>query len=138
MEDAIVKATDALVGSLAGGDAATAASLYAANATLLTPAARLIRGRAGIEAYWHAGIALGLAALELRRELLEAIGEHVVEAGRYAVSLDVAERGRVVDRGAFLVLHAQMPDGSWRRAVEAFTPDEPAWSRRDERKEESR
>jgi hypothetical protein len=34
------------------------------------------------------------------------------------------------------VLHTQAADGSWRRAVEVFNPDEPATVRHDLQKEE--
>jgi hypothetical protein len=38
--------------------------------------------------------------------------------------------------GTYLVLHTQAADGSWRRAVEVFNPDEPATVCRDLQKEE--
>ena len=44
---------------------------------------------------------------------------------------------RVVDHGTYLVLHTQIADGSWRRAVDVFRPDEPSPARRDDRQEES-
>lgn len=112
MEGEIREATAALVRSLERGDAATAARVYADDATLLAPATELIQGRAEIEAYWRAGVALGLAAVEFERQVLETVGGSVVEVGRYAVSVNVARTGLVVDRGTYLVLHRQIADGS--------------------------
>lgn len=138
MEGEIRDTTAALVGSLQRGNAATAAGVYAEDATLLAPTAELIRGRAEIEAYWQAGIALGLSSVEFERQVLESVGAEVVEVGRYAVSVDVDRSERVVDRGTYLVLHTQIADGSWHRTVDVFKPDEPSPARRDELKEEQK
>jgi ketosteroid isomerase-like protein len=138
MEGEIEEATAALVRSLEHGDATTAAGVYADDAKVVAPAAELIQGRAQIEAYWRAGIALGLSAVEFERQVLEAVGGSVVEVGRYAVSVNVARAGRIVERGTYLVLHSQIADGSWRRTVDVFNPDEPSTTRHKDRKEEPR
>jgi ketosteroid isomerase-like protein len=137
MEGEIEQATAALVRALKHGDAATAAGAYAENAMLLAPATDVIRGRSEIEAYWLAGISVGLTAVEFERQVLEAMGGSVIEAGRYAVSVGVARTGRVVDRGTYLVLHRQVADGSWRRAVDVFDHDEPSTTRHSDRMKES-
>jgi ketosteroid isomerase-like protein len=143
MDDEIAEATDALVASLERGNASSAARIYTDDATLLAPGARVIRGRREIEAYWNAGIAVGLSAVQFERELLEAAGASMVEAGRYAIAATAARTGRIVERGAFLVVHLRVADGSWRRAVEVFAPtelssasntndkEEPRWAGRD-------
>lgn len=122
MEREIRKATAALVTALARGDAAGAGAVYTDDARLLSPAAELIEGRHDIEAYWRAGIAVGVSALALERLVLDPAGTHAVEIGRYAVV--VAEQ--VADRGKYLALHRRQPDGSWRRAADVFNPDAPA------------
>jgi len=137
MEGEIQEATAALVRSLEHGDAATAADVYADDAKLLAPAGELIRGRAEIEAYWRAGILVGLSAVQFERWVVAAVGGSVVDVGRYAVSVN-ARVGLVVDRGTYLVLHRQVADGSWRRTVDVFNPDEPSTARHDDRKEDPR
>ena len=138
MESEIQRATSALVRSLEHGDASGAARAYADDARVLAPAGELIRGRADIEAYWQAGIALGLSTVAFERQLMAAVGDKFIEIGRYAVAAKVARNGRIVDRGTYLALHAQVADGSWRRAVDVFDADESITARHDERKEEPR
>ena len=125
MAGEIEGATAALMRSIEHGDAATAAGVYAGNAIVLAPAGDLLHGRAEIEAYWQAGIALGLSAVDFQRRVLAAVAGRVVEVGRYALSVEAARVGRVVDRGTYLVLHSQVADGCWRRSVDVFNPDEP-------------
>ena len=120
MKGAIPKTTAALVAALEQGDAAAAGDVYAGDAKLLTPAPELIHGRADIEAYWGAGLAVGLSTLALESEVRETVGGVVVEAGRYALSFDVA----VVEQGTYIALHKRASDGCWRRAVDVFDPDE--------------
>ena len=120
MEDGIRKSTTALADALARGDAAGAAALYADDGRLLTPAAELITGRRQIEAYWREGIGFGLSSLELETLDVQVVGGVAVEIGRY--TLAVRDES---DAGKYVVLHRQQPDGTWRRAVDVFNPDEP-------------
>lgn len=128
MEGEIEQATAALMRSIEGGDAARAAAVYAEDAIVLAPAGDLIRGRAEIEAYWQTGIVLGLSAVDFQRGVLAAMAGRAVEVGRYALSVDAARVGQVVDRGIYLVLHSRVADGRWRRTVDVFNPDEPRGS----------
>jgi ketosteroid isomerase-like protein len=125
-EDVIRGMTTLLVSSLVRGDAGSAASVYADDATLLAPTADLIHGQAEIERYWRAGIALGISSVEFESEVLETVGERVVDVGRYTVSVGAAQSEAGVDRGIYVVLHLRRADGSWRRVVDVFSPDEPA------------
>ena len=125
MEGEINRATATLVRSVEQGNAETAASVYADDATLLAPAAELMHGRAEIEAYWWTGIALGLSAVEFECQVSEPVGGGVVEVGRYAVSVNAARVGPVVDRGTYIVFHRQVADGTWWWTVDVFNPDEP-------------
>jgi ketosteroid isomerase-like protein len=132
MERGIAEATAALVGAVERGDVPAASGLYTEDAWLLASAAGPIRGRGEIEAYWRAGLDLGLTRLVLESLTFETIPRGVLELGRYAVSV----RGEPAEHGSYFALHAQAGDGSWRRAVEVFNPDEPKAARLDIRKEE--
>lgn len=68
--------------------------------------------------------------------MIAAVADKFIEIGRYAVAAKVARNGRIVDRGTYLVLHAQAADGSWRRSVDVFNGDEPITACYDDRKEE--
>ena len=125
MENAIHEATAALTSALERADAAAASDVYAVDARLLAPSLGPIEGRAEIEAYWRAGIDLGLSGLTFESRLLEPIDGCVLELGRYAIDVRAVPSASVVEHGSFLVLHTQTADGSWRRAVEVFNADEP-------------
>lgn len=125
MEHDVAAATPALSSALARGDAAAAAALYATDGRVLTPAAELIAGRAEIEAYWRAGIAVGLAEVQLRTLDLQLGTGIAVEFGRYLLGSD---RG-APEEGKYVVLHRQEADGSWRRLVDVFNPDAPEAAR---------
>jgi ketosteroid isomerase-like protein len=136
VENEIHAATTSLVTALERADVAAAAAVYADDARLLASSAELIQGRAEIEAYWRAGIDLGLCGLWFESGLLKAVDRGVLELGRYALAVGSVPPGPAVERGAYLVLHTQARDGSWQRAVEVFNPDEPEPARRTHEKEE--
>ena len=124
MRDRILESTGALVSAVARGDAHAACVVYTAGARLLTPTADLISGRRQIQAYWRAGIDLGLTGLELEMGELQLVERVAVEIGRYGLSVN-GPRGVVIDRGPCVALHRPDADGSWHRAVEVFNPDGP-------------
>lgn len=125
MENGILETTAALVTALGRGDVAAAGDVYTDGARLLSSSAEHIHGRAEIEAYWRAGIELGLSGLEFESRVLEELGGSILELGRYVVSVRDESAMPLVEYGSYLVLHTQTVDGSWRRAVEVYHPDEP-------------
>src|SRR5262249_47018048 len=132
MEGEIAKATAALVTALEHGSAHSAGELYADDAPLLAPGGEPIRGRTSIEAYWAAGIRLGLSALAFERHGLKALGRQAVDAGRYTISIVSEAAGPVAEHGTYLVLYRQVAEGSWRREIEIFSADEPPAATRPE------
>jgi uncharacterized protein (TIGR02246 family) len=120
VEHGFEQTAGALSNAVARGDAAAAASLYADDGRLLTATARLISGRAAIEAYWRAGIALGLTGVALDPAEVEVVGGVAIEVGGYIVTA----RGGGSDEGKYLALHRRQADGSWRRAVDVFNPSQ--------------
>jgi uncharacterized protein (TIGR02246 family) len=123
MEDGVRNAAVALAEALGRGSAAEAAALYALDGKLLTPAARLIEGRHQIEAYWRAGLAVGLSGIQLEAVEFETGPDFAIEIGRYAFTLAVDGGGPTVDCGKYVVLHRRQTDGTWCRAVDVFNPD---------------
>jgi uncharacterized protein (TIGR02246 family) len=119
--DGIARTTAALSAALLRGDAAAAAALYATDGRLLTSAAELIAGRPEIEAYWQAGIAVGLSRVELREVVVQVGRGIALEFGRYALGA----RAGASETGMYVAFHRREADGSWRRAVDVFNPDAP-------------
>jgi len=124
MDEGFRRGAAALAAALARGDAPGAAALYSDDGKLLTSAAKLISGRDEIEAYWREGIGFGLSNLELEAFDVQVLGAVAIEIGRYTLAVRDGS-----DEGKYLVLHRRQPDGSWRRAVDVFNPDEPTSAR---------
>lgn len=125
VDGAIDATRAAFVSALESGDARAASALYTHDARLLPPSAELLQGREAIEAFWQAGIDAGISAVELETLLLERHEPVAYEISRYALRLRPPEGGTLVDRGKYVLLHRRLADGSWRRAVEMFSPDGP-------------
>lgn len=110
--------------ALRSGDASAAASIYADDATLVAPAAEVLRGRAAIERFWRTGVETGIESVTLARLDLQLQGDVAFEVGEYALHVASESGGPIVDRGRYLIVHRIEPDGSWRRAAEMFSPDQ--------------
>lgn len=118
----IEQGSAALADALARGDAGAAARLYDVAGRLVT-AVGIVNGRQHIEAYWRAGLSLGLATAELTPTEIHVDGPFAVESGRYALTVQFDDGRSVVHRGSYLVIHSRDDHGSWRRAVERFESD---------------
>jgi uncharacterized protein (TIGR02246 family) len=111
--------------ALGSGDATAAASIYADDATLLAPAADVLRGRAAIERFWQTGVETGIEKVSLERLDLQLFGEIAFEVGEYTLHVAAESGAAVVDRGRYLIVHRAEGDGLWRRCAEMFSPDRP-------------
>ena len=105
---------------LARGDAAAAAAVYAEGAILLPPTGEVIRGRKAIESFWRSGIEIGVRSVELQRLEQSEADRLLYELGRYRMLVQEVEHEPKLERGAYVLLHRQEPDGSWLRAVDMF------------------
>jgi ketosteroid isomerase-like protein len=121
--NSIAAARAAFVAALGNGDATAAAAVYAKEARLLPPAAEVVAGRDGIEAFWQAGIESGISAVALDAFEVTQSDSVAYEIGSYELRLAPPDGEPVVDRGKYLLLHERQTDGSWLRAVEMFNPD---------------
>ncbi len=120
---AIGRARLAFEAALSSGDAVAAAAVYTDDATLVAPAADVMRGRPAIERFWRTGVETGIEQVELAMLELQLRGDVAFEVGRYALHVAPESGGSIVDRGRYLVVHRIEADGCWRRAAEMFSPD---------------
>lgn len=111
--------------AVARGDATAAGETYAREGKLLAPSTDVIEGRADIESYWEAGIALGLSRIAREPLSVETAEEVAIEIGRYQLEIDQGGGDRVVEEGKYLAVHAQQADGTTRRTFDVFSPDVP-------------
>ena len=122
----IAEARDAFVAALERGDVHAASEIYVEGARLFAPSAGVIEGRAAIEAFWSAGLRMGITAVELEVVDVERDEGLACEFGRYMLRLEPRDGASVVDRGQYVLVHRRQQDGTWLRAVEMFNPDAPA------------
>jgi ketosteroid isomerase-like protein len=108
------------------GDAAAAAGIYTADATLLAPATDVLHGRLAIERFWRTGLETGIERVELLALDIRQRGDVAFEVGVYALHVATETGGSLVDRGRYLIMHRIEADGWWRRAAEMFGPDSAA------------
>lgn len=109
--------------ALRSGDSVAAADVYADDATLVAPAAAVVRGREAIERFWRTGVETGIEEVEHVVLDLHRKGDVAFEVGEYALRVAPESGAIVVDRGRYLIVHRVEPDGRWRRAAEMFSPD---------------
>ena len=119
----IGKARDAFVGALESGDAKAASASYTSDARLLAPSAELFRGREAIEQFWRAGLDTGVFEVTLETLELVRLNGLAYEIGRYALGLKPIDGIPVVDRGKYVRVHEEQPDGLWLWALEMFNPE---------------
>ena len=119
MRTGIDASNERFLEELARGDATAAASAYAEGPILLPPSGEIIRGRKAIESFWRSGIEIGVRTDLETLERTDA-DPFVYEVGRYRMLFQRIEDGPKLERGAYLVLYRQEPDGSWLRAVDMF------------------
>jgi uncharacterized protein (TIGR02246 family) len=109
--------------ALSSGDSEAASAIYADDATLVAPAADVVRGRTAIERFWRTGIQAGIDEVRLQVLELHQRGDLAFEIGAYFLHVSPESGDRVVDRGRYIVVLRCEADGGWRRAAEMFSPD---------------
>ena len=110
--------------ALRSGDSMAAAAVYADDATLVAPAAAVVRGRAAIERFWRTGVETGIDHVEHVVLEFSRRGDVAFEVGEYALHVAPEHGSPIVDRGRYLIVHRIEPDGIWRRVAEMFSPDQ--------------
>jgi ketosteroid isomerase-like protein len=62
-----------------------------------------------------------MADIELEPVELRTRGLLAYEVGRYRLSVQPTDGPTVVERGHYVQLHEQQPDGTWQRAFELYS-----------------
>lgn len=82
----IEKLNDAFEAAFARGDGAAIAGMYAEDATLLPPGAEMVKGRAGIQAFWQEAMK-GVASAKLTTVDVQPLGpEAAQEIGSFTLT----------------------------------------------------
>ncbi len=112
--------------AIRGADAAAIGSLYTDDAILLPPGADMIKGREGIQAFWHGGFQMGIKDAVLTTINVEAWGDTACEIGTYLLKIQPPGQGIVEDNGKYVVVWKLDAAGAWKLAVDIWNSSVPS------------
>jgi uncharacterized protein (TIGR02246 family) len=118
----IAAADSAFQAAANAGDAASVASVYAADASLLPPNLPLQRGRNAIKGFWSGLLEAYTLTFEIAPDLIEGRGDLAYNMGHYrftAVPKSKSQPG-IADEGKFVEILKKQPDGSWKYVVDIY------------------
>lgn len=106
---AIEEAGAAFSATLAKGDAAGLAAMYAPDAQVFPPNSDIVTGAAGIQKVWQGVVDAGLKGLKFTIVDVTEAGDLAAESGKYELS---GADGKVVDSGKYVVVWKRI-GGRW-------------------------
>ncbi len=107
------------------GDPASLAALYTEDATLLPPNSEAIRGRQGIEAFFKAGMQMGISEATLETVDVEYLGDVAYEVGAYTMKIEPEGGQATADKGKYVVVWKRDGDGPWKLAIDMWNTNTP-------------
>jgi uncharacterized protein (TIGR02246 family) len=123
-DPAIAKRSNEMTTAFNARDAAKVGALYAEDAVLMPPNMPLIKGRAGIEAWFKGGFDQGFSNLRLAPFRSEVSGDLAYVAGTYTISAKPPAGAAVEDRGKYIEIWKRS-GGQWRMVSDIFNSDLP-------------
>ncbi len=107
------------------GDPGSVAALYTEDATLLAPNTEPIRGRQGIEAFFKAGMQMGMSEATLETVDVTYLGDVAYEVGAYTMKIEPEGGQATADKGKYVVVWKRDGDGPWKLAVDMWNTNTP-------------
>jgi len=102
------------------GDAAGIAALYSEDATLMPPDSELIQGKPGIQAYFDAGLKMGIKDAVLTTINVSAAGDYAYEIGKVLLTIQPSGQAPMQQTGKYVVVWKKAASGSWRLHVDIW------------------
>jgi len=96
------------------GDPTAVGALYTEDAILMPPNNEMIRGRPGTEGFWGAAIKMGVRDAILTTVELRQSGSEIHEIGNYALKIQPEGQKPFEDKGKYVVIWKQEPEGKWK------------------------
>ncbi len=107
------------------GDAAGVAALYTKDARLMPPGAPSMSGTEAITNFWQTAMSMGIKEATLETVEVETGGDLVCEIGRFTLSIETPDGGRVEPKGKYVVLWKE-EEGVWKLHADIWNTDAPA------------
>jgi len=101
-------------------DAATIASMYAEDATLLPPGSLPIKGRTNIQQFWQGFFDAGASDAQVRTVEVNTVADTAYEIGAFEANLPNPAGGTVRGQGKYVVVWKRQPDGGIKMLVDIF------------------
>ena len=101
-------------------DAATIASMYEQDASLLPPGSPLVKGRTNIQAFWQGFLNAGASGAKLRVVEVHSSGDMAYEIGAFEANLPVPKGGTARAAGKYVVVWKRQSNGSIKMVADIF------------------
>jgi uncharacterized protein (TIGR02246 family) len=108
------------------GDGASLVALYTEDATLLPPDSNMIKGKAGIEAFWKGGLQMGIKDAVLTTVDVFGGGDLAYEIGRFALKIQPAGAEPLEQKGKYVVVWKRTPEGAWKLHIDIWNSVPPS------------
>jgi uncharacterized protein (TIGR02246 family) len=125
IREAIASAVRTFSDAFRRGDAAAVAAWYTADATLLPPDSRMMKGRDTIQTFWQGAMNTGVREAELETLEVEVREDLAYELGRFAMRVQPEGGGAARLAGKYVVVW-KVEGGGWRMHVDIWNSDPPA------------
>jgi len=110
---AIDAANRTFLEAYAKGDAATVASVYAADAVVMPPGAPPAKGRAAIQKFWQGAMDSGVTNVSLHTAQVGSSGTLAYEQGEFALDVHGKDGKTKHVVGKYIVVWKRNPQGQW-------------------------
>ena len=107
------------------GDAATAASVYTTDATVLAPGSPALKGREAIAGMFGGWLSeMTVSEFTLTIEDVAVAGDYAIDTGTYSMTMKAKAGGDPMpDKGKYLAVWKRQSDGSWKLLRDAWNSD---------------
>ncbi len=113
--------------SMMGGDMDKPLSFYDTDGLEMPPNMEVAKGKDAVKAIQTQMMSSGakITAVQFTPTEMQAGGNVGYEVGTYTMTIDVPKMGVVSDKGKYITLWNQKPDGSWKLKAEIWNSDMP-------------
>ena len=104
-------------------DAKQVASFYLDDARLLAPGEDIVQGRAAVESFVATLFDMGVRGIDFEVVTRQSENDLGIEVGLY--TMRTAPDGDVIDKGKYVSLRREQPDGRWLIELDVFNSSQP-------------